>query len=124
MESKTIKRNRILNRIICCQLIIIGVYISSLLSLLVELPNWQRVVVRFFMGTNAVYELTYDECVQYFGEPLTMSDNGTATFWGGKAYRAGLACEYYEYILIIRFDEETERIDQVRLERIMERIIW
>ena len=124
MESKTIKRNRILNRIICCQLVIIGVYISLLLSLLVELPNWQRVVVRFFMGTNAVYELTYDECVQYFGEPLTMSKDDYATFWGGKAYRAGLACEYYEYILIIGFDEETQCVESVHLDCIMERIIW
>lgn len=123
-EETFSKTNKILNRIIYCQLAVIGIYVLSLLTLLIEFNDAQRREILRYVRNDRITEFTAEDCIEHFGEPLTVSPNGTLLFRGGSSLRVGLGGEYYEYELWVYLDEEGQYVDCVRYSQILERIIW
>lgn len=123
-EKKYTKTNKILNRIIYCQIAVIGLYILSLLTLLIEFNDSQRREILRYIGNDQINDFTIEECIEHFGEPLIVEENKAMLFRGGSSKRIGLGCEYYEYELWVYLDESGQYVDYVSYRQIMERIIW
>ncbi len=118
------KTNRVLNIILSCQVVCIIIFILSLLMLNIEFNDAQRQTILKYKEEDKIIGLTAEECIECFGEPLTISPNGTLLFNGGSSKRVGLACEYYEFQLIIGFDDNGQYADDVTYKCTMERLLW
>ncbi len=123
-ENKNKKTNKILNVILYCQMIVIGLYIISLLMLLIEFNDSQRQEILRYIRNDKINDFTIEECIEHFGEPLLVEENEAMLFRGGSSKRIGLGCEYYEYELWVYLDESGQYVDYVSYRKIMERIIW
>lgn len=122
LDKKNI--NQVLNIILGCQLTFIVIFVLSLLMLMIEFNDTQRRTILRYLEEDKIIGLTAEECIEYFGEPLTIGPTGILRINGGSSKRIGLVCEYYEYELEICFDDKGQYADSVTYECTMERLLW
>lgn len=120
-EEKS-KKDKIINIIYYTELVILVLLVLAYVSNYIYFGNWQRIKVQYYLKTERINDLSIDECIEIFGEPIYVYNDNSMEFDGGYLCSGGFLVRYYEYILCVDFKEDGTGVEYADTDMIYERI--
>jgi len=103
---KVKNKNRIINYLFYIELLVLLLLIIACICGNIFFYNFQRIKVLYYLKSEKISELTIEECVKIFGEPIYIYNDNSIQFDGGSICKGGFLLVKYEYILYVMPEED------------------